>query len=118
MSARSLPENGLGMQARAALTDRRKAMPLHESFGLCILMSALGQQRFWPRGSALWPPCCSFNYPGKLRRLIVNKTTKKAREEILDDGNNKFPVVDQRVHCHEYRDVYYIQARRVDALAC
>jgi carotenoid cleavage dioxygenase-like enzyme len=51
-----------------------------------------------------------FNYPGKLRRLIVNKTTKKAREEILDDGSNEFPVVDQRVHCHGHRDVYYIQA--------
>jgi all-trans-8'-apo-beta-carotenal 15,15'-oxygenase len=57
----------------------------------------------------------SFKYPGKLRRLIVNKTTKRAREEILDEGNNEFPVVDQRLHCHEHRDVYYIQAPK-DAL--
>jgi all-trans-8'-apo-beta-carotenal 15,15'-oxygenase len=27
----------------------------------------------------------SFNSPGKLRRLIVNKSTKSVREEILDD---------------------------------
>jgi all-trans-8'-apo-beta-carotenal 15,15'-oxygenase len=52
----------------------------------------------------------SFNYPGKLRRLIINKNTKSVREEILDDGNNEFPVVDKRVHCHEHRDMYYIQA--------
>ena len=52
----------------------------------------------------------SYVNPGKLRRLIVNKTTKRAREEILDGGNNEFPVVDKRVFCHEHRDVYYLQA--------
>ena len=52
----------------------------------------------------------SYVNPGKLRRLIVNKTTKRAREEILDGGNNEFPVVDKRVHCHEHRDVYFLQA--------
>ncbi len=57
----------------------------------------------------------SFNSPGKLRRLIVNKSTKSVREEILDDGNNEFPVVDKRVHCHEHRDMYFIQAPK-DAL--
>jgi all-trans-8'-apo-beta-carotenal 15,15'-oxygenase len=48
--------------------------------------------------------------PGKLRRLVVNKTTKLAREEILDSGNNEFPVVDKRVHCYEHRNIYLIQA--------
>jgi all-trans-8'-apo-beta-carotenal 15,15'-oxygenase len=52
----------------------------------------------------------SFVNPGKLRRLVVNKTTRTAREEILDSGNNEFPVVDKRVHCHEHRDIYFIQA--------
>jgi all-trans-8'-apo-beta-carotenal 15,15'-oxygenase len=52
----------------------------------------------------------SFKHSGKLRRLIVNKTTKSAREEILDEGNNEFPVVDKRVHCHEHRKIYFIQA--------
>jgi all-trans-8'-apo-beta-carotenal 15,15'-oxygenase len=52
----------------------------------------------------------SYKHPGKLRRLIVNKTTKRVREEILDDGNNEFPVVDKRVHCHEHRNIYFIQA--------
>ena len=52
----------------------------------------------------------SYVNPGKLRRLIVNKTTKRAREEILDGGNNEFPVVDKRVHCHEHRDIYFLQA--------
>jgi all-trans-8'-apo-beta-carotenal 15,15'-oxygenase len=52
----------------------------------------------------------SYVNPGKLRRLVVNKTTKRATEEILDSGNNEFPVVDKRVHCHEHRDIYFIQA--------
>jgi all-trans-8'-apo-beta-carotenal 15,15'-oxygenase len=52
----------------------------------------------------------SYANAGKLRRLIVDKTTKRAREEILDSGNNEFPVVDKRVHCHEHRDIYFIQA--------
>jgi carotenoid cleavage dioxygenase-like enzyme len=54
----------------------------------------------------------SFKYPGKLRRLIVNKTTRSAREEILDDVNNEFPVVDERVHCLEHRNIYFIQATK------
>jgi carotenoid cleavage dioxygenase-like enzyme len=41
---------------------------------------------------------------------VVNKTTKRAREDILDGGNNEFPVVDKRVHCHEHRDIYFLQA--------
>jgi all-trans-8'-apo-beta-carotenal 15,15'-oxygenase len=57
----------------------------------------------------------SFVSPGKLRRLIINRTTKSVREEILDQGNNEFPVVDKRVHCHEHRDIYFIQAPK-DAL--
>ena len=52
----------------------------------------------------------SYVNPGKLRRLVVNKTTKRAREDILDAGNNEFPVVDKRVHCHEHRDIYFLQA--------
>jgi all-trans-8'-apo-beta-carotenal 15,15'-oxygenase len=52
----------------------------------------------------------SYVNPGKLRRLVVNKTTQRATEEILDSGNNEFPVVDKRVHCHEHRDIYFIQA--------
>jgi all-trans-8'-apo-beta-carotenal 15,15'-oxygenase len=52
----------------------------------------------------------SFKYPGKLRRLIINKATKTAREEILDGGNNEVPVTDKRVHCYEHRNIYYIQA--------
>ena len=52
----------------------------------------------------------SYVNPGKLRRLVVNKTTKRAREDILDGGNNEFPVVDKRVHCHEHRDIYSLQA--------
>ncbi len=52
----------------------------------------------------------SYVNPGKLRRLVVNKNTKRAREEILDSGNNEFPVVDKRVHCHKHRDIYFIQA--------
>lgn len=52
----------------------------------------------------------SYTSPGKLRRLVVNKTTKRAREETLDSGNNEFPVVDKRVHCYEHRDIYFIQA--------
>jgi all-trans-8'-apo-beta-carotenal 15,15'-oxygenase len=52
----------------------------------------------------------SYVHKGKLRRLIVNKTTKTAREEILDSNNNEFPVVDKRVHCHEHRQIYFIQA--------
>jgi all-trans-8'-apo-beta-carotenal 15,15'-oxygenase len=52
----------------------------------------------------------SYANPGKLRRLIVNKTTRRAKEEILDSGNNEFPVVDKRVHCHEHQDIYFIQA--------
>lgn len=57
----------------------------------------------------------SYTYPGKLRRLIINKQTKAVREEILDSGNNEFPIVDKRVHCHEHRDIYFIQAPK-DAL--
>jgi all-trans-8'-apo-beta-carotenal 15,15'-oxygenase len=52
----------------------------------------------------------SYVNPGKLRRLVVNKTTRQAREETLDGGNNEFPVVDKRVHCHAHRDVYFLQA--------
>jgi all-trans-8'-apo-beta-carotenal 15,15'-oxygenase len=47
---------------------------------------------------------------GKLRRLTVDKSTRRAHEEILDSGNNEFPVVDRRVHCHEHRHVYFLQA--------
>jgi all-trans-8'-apo-beta-carotenal 15,15'-oxygenase len=52
----------------------------------------------------------SYVNPGKLRRLVIDRTTKRAREEILDSGNNEFPVVDRRVHCHEHRDIYFLQA--------
>ena len=41
---------------------------------------------------------------------MIDKTTKRAREEILDSGNNEFPVVDRRLHCHEHRDIYFLQA--------
>jgi hypothetical protein len=64
MSARSLPENGLGMQARAALTDRRKAMPLHESFGLCKISanfikpgSLPGQVNLVAKGDHFYATC-------------------------------------------------------------
>jgi all-trans-8'-apo-beta-carotenal 15,15'-oxygenase len=57
----------------------------------------------------------SYVNPGKLRRLIVNKSTKAVKEEILDAGNNEFPITDKRVHCHEHRDIYFIQAAK-DAL--
>jgi all-trans-8'-apo-beta-carotenal 15,15'-oxygenase len=57
----------------------------------------------------------SYVNPGKLRRLIVNKQTRAVKEEILDSGNNEFPITDKRVHCHEHRDIYFIQAPK-DAL--
>jgi all-trans-8'-apo-beta-carotenal 15,15'-oxygenase len=52
----------------------------------------------------------SYKYPGKLRRLVINKVTRSVKEEILDAGNNEFPVTDKRVHCYEHRNIYYIQA--------
>jgi all-trans-8'-apo-beta-carotenal 15,15'-oxygenase len=47
-------------------------------------------------------------YPGKLRRYLINPAAKTIREEIIDDGNFEWPRVNERYRCYNYRTAYML----------
>jgi len=48
-----------------------------------------------------------YNYPGEIRRYVINAARKTIRFEILDSGSYDFPVINLEHLCHRYRFGYF-----------
>jgi all-trans-8'-apo-beta-carotenal 15,15'-oxygenase len=50
-----------------------------------------------------------YNYPGEIRRYIINTAKRNVRLEILDKGDYEFPFVNPQYVCHKHRFGYFAQ---------
>ena len=50
-------------------------------------------------------------YPGRLRRYLINTKRRQFREEIIDPENHEFPMVNPRLACHRHRLGYVTTSR-------
>jgi all-trans-8'-apo-beta-carotenal 15,15'-oxygenase len=48
-----------------------------------------------------------YNYPGEIRRYVINYKKKKIRQEILDEASYEFPFINLQHQCHRYRFAYF-----------
>lgn len=48
-----------------------------------------------------------YNYPGEIRRYVINTAKKKNRLEILDKGDYEFPFVNPQYACQKHRFGYF-----------
>jgi all-trans-8'-apo-beta-carotenal 15,15'-oxygenase len=55
-----------------------------------------------------------YNYPGEIRRYIINTAKRNIRLEILDKGDYEFPFVNPQYVCHKHRFGYFAQRHKDD----
>ena len=53
-------------------------------------------------------------FPGTIRRYVIDLKTKALRQEIIDTGNHEFPMIDLRVGLGKYRYGYFACGRSGD----
>jgi all-trans-8'-apo-beta-carotenal 15,15'-oxygenase len=53
-----------------------------------------------------------YNYPGEIRRYIINTAKRNIRLEILDKGDYEFPFVNPQYVCHKHRFGYFAQRNK------
>ena len=53
-----------------------------------------------------------YNYPGEIRRYIINTVKRSIRLEILDKGDYEFPFVNPQYVCHKHRFGYFAQRNK------
>ena len=53
-----------------------------------------------------------YNYPGEIRRYVINPAKKNILSETLDKGDYEFPFVNPRYVCHKHRFGYFAQRLR------
>jgi len=47
------------------------------------------------------------NFPGTIRRYVMNLRLKTIKQEIIDQAGHEFPIVNQQHSCHEHRFGYF-----------
>ena len=55
-----------------------------------------------------------YNYPGEIRRYVINTAKRNIRLEILDKGDYEFPFVNPQYVCHKHRFGYFAQRNKDD----
>ena len=53
-------------------------------------------------------------FPGTIRRYVIDLKTKALRQEIIDAGNHEFPMINLRVGLQEHRYGYFACGRAGD----
>jgi all-trans-8'-apo-beta-carotenal 15,15'-oxygenase len=53
-----------------------------------------------------------YNYPGEIRRYVINTAKQNVRLEILDNGDYEFPFVNPQYVCHKHRFGYFAKRFR------
>lgn len=55
-----------------------------------------------------------YNFPGEIRRYIINTAQRNIRLEILDQGDYEFPFVNPQFVCHKHRFGYFARRDKDD----
>ena len=53
-----------------------------------------------------------YNYPGEIRRYVINMARQNIRLEILDRGDYEFPFINPQYVCHKNRFGYFAKRFR------
>jgi all-trans-8'-apo-beta-carotenal 15,15'-oxygenase len=57
-----------------------------------------------------------YNYPGEIRRYVINTAKRNIRLEILDKGDYEFPFVNPQFVCHKHRFGYFAKRHKDQVL--